>query len=220
VIVKLKYLFAMGSLLFTTAAFSQVETSKIEVSAEYSFLRFNPSLPGLTNSNFNGGGGGVAWFFSRYLGVKSEFIGYARDTWTLTFQTPLVVTPHITVVNIPAGTYSAKANMFTYQFGPVARLPFHRVTVFGEVLFGGALTDGYGNLYHSIDLGHGGLPVAGTQNTFAMAAGGGVDLRISKKVAIRLAEVDYFMTRFTNAITLSDNQNNFRYLAGIVFRSR
>lgn len=210
----------MGSLLFTTAAFSQVEASKIEVSAEYSYLRFDPSLPGLTNSNFNGAGGGVAWFFSRYLGVKSEFMGYARDTWTVTFQTPLVVTPHNTVANIPAGTYSADANMFTYQFGPVARIPFHRVTVFGEVLFGGALTDGYGDLAHSIDLGHGGLPPAGTQNTFAMAAGGGVDLRVSKKVAIRLAEVDYFLTRYTNPITLANSENNFRYLAGIVFRSR
>ena len=215
---KLKFL--LGSLLFTTAAFSQVEAPKIEVSAEYSFLRFNPSLPGLSNRDFNGGGAGVAWFFSRYLGVKAEFMGYAQDTWTVTFQTPLVISPHNTVVNIPAATYSAEANMFTYQFGPVARLPFHRVTVFGEVLFGGALTDGYGDLYHSINLGHGDLPPAGTQNTFAMVAGGGLDLRLSKKVAIRLAEVDYVMTRFTNQLSLATNQNNVRYLAGIVFRSR
>jgi len=207
------------SLLFTTAAFSQVELPKIEVSAEYSFLRFNPSLPELSNSNFNGGGGGIAWFFSRYLGVKSEFIGYAKDTWTVTFQTPLVVTPHNTVANIPAGSYSANASMFTYQFGPVARIPFHRLTVFGEVLFGGALTNGYGNIQRSIDLGHGTLPLTGNQNTFAMVAGGGVDLRVSKRVALRLAEVDYFLTRYTNPITLSTSQNNFRYCAGIVFQS-
>jgi hypothetical protein len=210
----------MGSLLFTTAAFSQVEASKIEVTGEYSFLRFSPSLPGLSSSNFNGGGGGIAWFFSRYLGVKSEFIGYAKDTWTATFQTPLVVTPHNTVANIQAGSYSANASMFTYQFGPVARIPYHRATVFAEVLFGGALTDGYGNIQRSIDLNHGTLPLPGNQNSFAMAAGGGVDLRVSKRVAIRLAEVDYFLTRYTNAITLTNNQNNFRYLAGIVFQSR
>ncbi len=46
-----------------------------------------------------------------------------------------------------------------------------------------------------------------------------MNLRVSKKVAIRLAEVDYFLTRYTNPITLSTSQNNFRYLGGIVFRS-
>jgi hypothetical protein len=215
--VKLKCLFVMGSLLFTGAAFSQVETSKVEVYGEYSFLRFNPSLTGLSNRDFNGGGAGVTWFFSRYFGVKGEFIGYASDTWKVTFQTPLVVTPHNTATTIPAGTFSSSANMFTYQFGPVVRIPFHRVTVFGEVLFGGAHTDGYGNLERSIDLGGGTLPVAGTQSPFAMAAGGGVDLKVSKRVAIRLAEVDYFLTRYTNPITSTNNQNNLRYLAGIVF---
>jgi len=33
-----------------------------------------------------------------------------------------------------------------------------------------------------------------------------------------VAEVDYFLTRYTNPITSTNNQNNFRYLGGVVFR--
>jgi hypothetical protein len=97
--------------------------------------------------------------------------------------------------------------MFTYQFGPVARIPFHRVTIFG-LLFGGDSTT------PSISATAGFLQQE-PKNTFARA-----DIRISKKVAIRLPEPDYFRTQFTSSSTLAENQNNFRYLTGIVFRSR
>ena len=51
-----------------------------------------------------------------------------------------------------------------------------------------------------------------------MAVGGGLDVNVSKNVAIRVAEVDYMLTRYTNPITSTNNQNNFRYLGGVVFR--
>jgi hypothetical protein len=51
-----------------------------------------------------------------------------------------------------------------------------------------------------------------------MAAGGGIDLPIGKVVAIRLAEIDYVLTRLTNPLTSTNNQNNFRYVGGIQFR--
>ena len=50
-----------------------------------------------------------------------------------------------------------------------------------------------------------------------MAVGGGLDINLSENVAIRVAEFDYFLTRYTNSITSTNNQNNFRYLFGIVF---
>lgn len=57
-------------------------------------------------------------------------------------------------------------------------------------------------------------------NTFAMAIGGGLDLKVSHHFAIRLAQVDYFLTRLTSPIPTSAafTQNNFRYSGGIVFR--
>jgi hypothetical protein len=61
---------------------------------------------------------------------------------------------------------------------------------------------------------------AANSNSFAMAIGGGVDLKVSHHFAIRLAQVDYFMTRLDNSLLSpsSFSQNNFRYSGGIVFR--
>jgi hypothetical protein len=49
-----------------------------------------------------------------------------------------------------------------------------------------------------------------------MIAGGGVDIGVTRHLAIRPAEADYFMTRLENG--LNDRQNNFRFSAGIIFR--
>ena len=158
----------------------------------------------------------------KYFGVKAELMGYQTATWTANFPSRLVVTPHIephgTTAIVPAGTYSARADMFTYQFGPVVRIPMKNATVFGETLFGGSNTNGYGNLERAIDAGGGTLSVSGNQHPFSMVVGGGLDINVSENVAIRVAEVDYFLTRYTNPITSTNNQNNFRYLGGIVFQ--
>ena len=56
-----------------------------------------------------------------------------------------------------------------------------------------------------------------------MALGGGLDYRVSPKVAIRFIQADYLMTRFKTNINSAGNsvaatQNNFRIGAGIQFR--
>jgi outer membrane protein OmpA-like peptidoglycan-associated protein len=57
-----------------------------------------------------------------------------------------------------------------------------------------------------------------SQNAFAMALGGGFDIRVSKYVSLRPAGLDYFMTRLQNPSSLQDNnQHHFRYSAGINF---
>jgi peptidoglycan-associated lipoprotein len=52
-----------------------------------------------------------------------------------------------------------------------------------------------------------------SDNAFASALGGGVDAGITRHVAIRLFQADYFMTRFASA-----TQNNARISTGLVFR--
>lgn len=216
---RLSFAMLIGVTLFAQVGFSQEEeASKIDVFGEYSYLRFNPTLTGLPSRNFNGGGGGATFFFGKYFGVKAELLGFGSTTWTATFPAELIVAPHGNTALIPAGTYSSSASMFTYQFGPVIRFPWKRASLFGETLFGGARTDGYGNLERAIDLGGGSVQISGTQNPFAMAVGGGLDVNVGKNFAIRAAEVDYFLTRFSNPISGTNNQNNFRYLAGFVFR--
>ncbi len=61
----------------------------------------------------------------------------------------------------------------------------------------------------------------GNTSDWALAAviGGGVDLNVSRSVAVRMAQVDYLMTRFDTGDFFGDNrQNNFRFSAGIVFK--
>jgi hypothetical protein len=55
--------------------------------------------------------------------------------------------------------------------------------------------------------------VAGAANAFALKAGGGIDISITCRVAIRVIEADYLLTRLN-----STSQNNFRLSAGIVLR--
>ena len=57
------------------------------------------------------------------------------------------------------------------------------------------------------------LGVSATDNAFAMALGGGVDWKANDRIAIRLAQGDYLLTRFG-----STSQHNFRLSTGVVFR--
>ena len=95
------------------------------------------------------------------------------------------------------------AGAFSYLFGPRLNLRSKRVTPFAQALFGGTVATG-------------GIGQVGAQNAFATTAGGGFDIRVSKSVAIRPVQAEYFMTKFTDG--LNNRQNNFRFGAGIVFR--
>ena len=203
-----------ATLLSGTVSFAQEEPQRVEVFGEYSYLRFNPTLPHLNNRSFNGGGGGATFNITRYLGIKGELMGYGSTTFTTTVDAP-IVTPRGTV---PAGTFSSQANMFTYLFGPVVKVPLSRITPFGELLFGGSNSNGYGNLSKSIIQGGGTISASGTQHPFTMAFGGGLDVHINHNFSIRPIELDWILTRYTNPITSTNNQNNFRYTAGVVYR--
>jgi hypothetical protein len=201
-------------LLSSTVAFAQEETQRIELFGEYSYLRFNPSLPHLNNRSFNGGGGGATFNLNRYLGIKGELMGYGSTSFTTTVGAP-IITPKGTV---PAGTFNSQGNMFTYLFGPVVKVPLSRITPFGELLFGGSNSNGYGNLSKSIIAGGGTISATGTQHPFTMAFGGGLDVHINHNFSIRPIELDWVLTRYTNPLSNTNNQNSFRYTAGFVYR--
>jgi len=57
------------------------------------------------------------------------------------------------------------------------------------------------------------------QTTFALAAGGGVDVVFTKHLAWRFAQIDYLMTNFSGPLVgASSRQNNLRLGTGIVYR--
>jgi hypothetical protein len=85
---------------------------------------------------------------------------------------------------------------------------FGRVTPFGQVLIGVA----HANRFVF------GTP--GTQNAYAMTAGGGVDVQLFNHFAIRAFQTEYFLTRFAVGTLIRRNQteNNLRVSTGFVFR--
>ena len=206
-----KRVILFGAVLLTSVS---ALAQRADVFGEYSYLHFSPTIGGLTSTSFNGGGGGADLYFLKILGIKADFMGYANTTFTRTYNTPVTLPSGAT---IPAGTYSTQGNMFTYLFGPVLRLPLPVVKPFGEVLFGGSHTNAYVGLANAIDAAGGTISVP-SQHPFTMAAGGGVDVSVSHHVAIRVAEFDYILTRYTNPLTSTNNQNSFRYAGGVVLK--
>jgi hypothetical protein len=205
----------LGALMLAMAfpAVAQ-EGDKAEITGEYSYVRFNPTLPRIQNRNFNGGGFDASFFLRPVFGVKADLMFYGSTNFTTTFGT--VVTSAGT---IPAGTYSANGTLKTYLFGPIIKVRKKHFEPFGQILFGVAHVDAYANLSKVIAVAPGStFHVQGNQNPFALAVGGGIDLPLKKTIAIRLADVDYLLTRLTNPLTSTNNQNNFRYCAGLQFR--
>jgi opacity protein-like surface antigen len=100
-----------------------------------------------------------------------------------------------------------RGTLSTYLFGPrVSYRHSGRITPFGEVLFGVA---------------HTGASIAGaggSDNSFAMSIGGGVDYKLTDHFAIRPIKVDYLMSRFSETGSGGNTQNNLRASTGIVFR--
>jgi Outer membrane protein beta-barrel domain len=210
---KWLFLVVLTFLFSIPAAAQQDYVPRVEVAVDYSYLRFTPAITQLHSRSFNGGGGSVNFNLNSWFGIKAEFMGYGSTTWTTTFPIPVVNPLGI----IPAGTYSSQGNMFTYQFGPQLTYRTNKVNVFGELLFGGSNSNGYANLSRAIISGGGTISAAPTQHPFTMVFGGGLDINVSKTVAIRAGEIDYVLTRYSNPLTSVNNQNNFRYLAGVTF---
>ncbi len=203
---RLTIVMASALLLMSTAL-----AQKAELYGDYSYMQFNPSISGVQSRAFNGGGAGFQYNFTSYFGVKGDFQGYGSTDWSVNVTAPIGTPGGI----IPIGTYTTKANLFTYLFGPVVRIPRGKVTITGETLFGGSNTSIYSNLYNQAV---GNVSYNPNQHPFTMAVGGGLDYNVSPRVALRLGEMDWILTRYTNPFTNTNNQNSFRYLGGIVFK--
>jgi opacity protein-like surface antigen len=181
-------------LIFSHPVFAQDEFPRFEVGAGYSYVRahFTTVVTDGTDPsfslNFNGGSGEVAYNVTNWLGIVGDIGGYTTNS-----------TPSLNGVR-----FNVNTNVISYMFGPRINFrQFGRVTPFVNGLFGGArLADSFVN--------------TGSENAFAMAAGGGLDIKMSEHIYIRPVQAEYFMTTFKD---LNNNrQNNFRYSAGIVLK--
>jgi outer membrane protein OmpA-like peptidoglycan-associated protein/opacity protein-like surface antigen len=181
-------------------------TPRTEVFMGYSYLRAMPTLAaGNRLMWLNGGSTSIAFNFNRYLGLVGDFGGFNETRLLLeSGNPPSALGPYQAV---DAGT------VFTYLAGP--RLSYRkndRITPFAQVLFGG-IRASEETLCPSC------TPSLPVENSFAMTAGGGLDIRVRQHLAIRILQAEYLMTRFDNLATgTSATQNDMRLSSGIVLR--
>jgi opacity protein-like surface antigen len=98
--------------------------------------------------------------------------------------------------------WNGGANVSTFMYGPVfAYRKDPRVTPFLHIL-AGAVRGSVGY-----------LDISQSKTTFGVAPGGGVDVKVTRNLALRVVQVDYVLSRFSDT-----HQNNFRVSAGVVYR--
>jgi len=104
------------------------------------------------------------------------------------------------VTGLPSGFTSHEVN---YLFGPrVYFRPHGRVYPYVQALFGG----------EQLTAGASGLGSA-SNSAFAVTAGGGADITLTRHVSFRAIQVEYLYTHFGGA-----SQNNVRLQSGLVWR--
>ena len=166
-------------------------TPKWEIGGMYNYMNIHPGSP-FEHFGSQGGSGSLTYNVSKWVGLTGELGGlhYDRSVFPLT-----------------GSNASVKGGLTTYLFGPRLNLRrFDHFVPFAEFLLGGA---------------HAGEQFTGTggQSAFALAAGGGVDVVITKYLAWRFAQLDYLMTNFSGtAVGGNARQDNFRVGTGIVLR--
>jgi hypothetical protein len=181
------------------------DAPKGDVFLGYSFLRANSArdIPAFTN---NGGLGTLALNFTNHLAFEAEFGGYHNgNIHDIQFDT----------------------TEFTYLFGPRFSTSRAKTVIpYGHLLFGGVhLTTSVPVTLVVTPVGTA-VPttttrVGASQDTFAMAVGGGVDIKFHR-VMLRPIQFDYVLTRLedfglSGQPSQNRNQHNIRYAAGVAF---
>lgn len=202
-----------GLLLFASgAALAQESYPRFETAPAFMYIRtstnFNPFVVnGRTVTaqpiNCAGGGGTFAYNFSSLIGIAADLGGCKVFS------------------NAYGLGNTIDGNEFTYLFGPRLTYRGGRIEPFAEVNFGG--------MRISVSCKSSALRCVNatggntfTKNAFALTAGGGFQIGLSRKFSLRLVQAEYLYTRFGNNCGLpacnNNSQNSFRLKSGIVIK--
>jgi outer membrane protein OmpA-like peptidoglycan-associated protein/opacity protein-like surface antigen len=187
-----------AAMLFASVAAAQ-DWPRYETSLDYTGTRFD-SATNVRAFNANGGSGDFAYNFNRWFSGVID-LGAVHNGNVL----------DSTIAN--------------YLAGP--RITVHRGSImpYFQVLVGGAYATSSISAPLAAPTQDAGVIPPGTtiratrqENAFAMTAGAGLDIKISKHVSFRPIQVEYFLTQLGNLRAFNDNsQNNIRYSAGFNF---
>jgi hypothetical protein len=181
-------------------------TPRLELFVGYTYLRVFPTV-GFGNRIYwmNGGSTSIAFNLNRYLGLVGDFGGFNETRLMITTGNPPQATGPFEAVD--------GGSAYTFLGGPRVSLRNHtRLTPFVQALFG--------EMYATqVSLCPTCTSILPAQNAFALTAGGGLDIRLTHRIAIRAVQGEYFMTRFENLATgKTSSQADARLSTGLVFR--
>ncbi|HSK45022.1 MAG TPA: outer membrane beta-barrel protein, partial [Candidatus Binatia bacterium] len=160
----------------------------------YSYVRFStntavtPSTSVKETFNWQGFTGAVAGNINRWFSLVGDFGAYR-------------------IKDLPP---NVSGSAYTFLFGPQFSMRHERWTPFLHALLGAA---------RLADVQVSGAPTSAffnrsfSENAFATALGGGVDVNFNKHISARLVQFEYLLTKFTDGN--NNKQNNLRASAGL-----
>jgi hypothetical protein len=205
------YFMAIAASLSFALTASATDVPRFETYFGFDWVRFNPDVTDIPSFHADGGSAQFMYNFSKGIGLALDVGAVTKDTF--------------------GGFFTNRQAHFL--IGP--RYGYHnhtRFTPFVEVLFGAADSS------VSVDINNIGrvpsvLPSSSitvppdvdvsaklslSRTSFAMMAGGGLDIRLTKRITYRLFDTDYYLSRPTSLFSGEDvNRNNFRVTTGVNF---
>jgi opacity protein-like surface antigen len=187
-------------LLMAAGTVAAQDFPKVETSPAFMYIRTAPVGGGTQDFNCAGGGGTFAYNLSSMLGIAADM-----DACKI-----------FSLSNAYGIGTQVSGSQFTYLFGPRLTLRnSSKFTPFFEASFGGD--------HLSLKCNSNSTCAGATfsANAFAMAVGGGFDIKLTSKISLRPVQAEYWYTRFGNDCSFEEcngnnNQNSFRLKSGIV----
>lgn len=172
------------------AAMAQEDHPRLELFGGYQLVR-----PEKGNDILHGWDAQFSGNFNRWFGLKADISGvYGIEDFDY---------------QVEPGKVNTDSTFQQYLFGPQFSARRRRFTPFAHWLLG----------FSRADITVATEPPAAlvknhvAETNFGMALGGGVDIDVSKTVALRVAQTDWLMSRFND-----NTQNHFRYSGGVVIK--
>jgi peptidoglycan-associated lipoprotein len=162
-------------------------TPRFDLSLGYNNIRANAPPGGCDCFDMNGGYVSGGFHIKDWLSIAGEFTGGHANNISLLGQ---------------------NLTLMTFMAGPRVSYNGHRLVPFGQVLFGGAHgSDSY-------------FPTAtsstSSASSWALSSGGGLDVNLTRRFAVRALEVQYLRTALPNGT--NDAQNHLMIGAGLVIK--
>jgi len=172
---------------FCLAAAAAEDAPTVEVYGGVSFLHIDDNGLGAPKRNFAGWDSEFQYNVTKLLGVTADIGGNYGR-----------VQPSF-----------ANSHTYTYVFGPTFSIRKEHATIFAHALFGENTI--------SKNVITGGSDASPTDSAFSMLWGGGIDVKVNQRFAVRLAQLDWLYTRHDlTEIGGKAFQNNIRLTGGVI----